>query len=743
MSYEEFEQIGCQLYFQGHKVADFSDCLTSQVNASSDSELCGIAQSIIDYVTELNEDTLNAEEAEAGGDSVVIDLGTVTVSGLAERLLLSASKASILTVAGIAVLGVILKELTASQSTVSSLRADLTSQIKDEAKCSLYKLLKRDGNFSFTLLRAWAEYVRTIQFSGNSGVYQWTSMVDTYANESLWATRAEMGRLTPLTTCEVLCSEVDIPATCDLFPLTVNSLLTPLGNGNWRLEVPGISPSGAYVGSYRLPFTDGCCKLEITNVITPPQPMNGVAALVKECGSDVVTSLSDLSSLEGVCFNQFGIVSAVECELEVHVTDCQTTPPVETPAQLYYYNVGGSPIFVTPTQVGGNRFVLNGMFGVSDIRVDADGYCRYYVFLNTCSKLQSVALQAGGSDYGILPTSVKLWECEGGAPTTHGSLVAVDGMCFKSFAFTPGYYTAIQLLPCEQPQSTLAFDSETSTVYENATSAHNVALRLSISGGGTLASAVSVDMTLGGTAQYGTDYTIDTTDPNLSLNGSTLTVTIPSGSIDSGSGIVQNIPVVMESGVTLDRTITLQLANPTGGAILGATTLHTVTIVNYEWIHIFDFTQASGSEPNTTYGEGGWLIVPTAETTYRGAYQSGTGFVAINWTTPDRGIHIYRDFPQTTLTSIKVVYDRVCGDGFGIGSNSAGRLMTVLGSTGTTHINLEGNCIGGTDQEYNYNASVVATQISTDVIADRAAPLTGSAVIKRITVKGLATNPFI
>jgi ribosomal protein L35AE/L33A len=144
---------------------------------------------------------------------------------------------------------------------------------------------------------------------------------------------------------------------------------------------------------------------------------------------------------------------------------------------------------------------------------------------------------------------------------------AVAQLSWSSSSQTKEIIPTEQLYPNAAPPpenaGTLAFGSATYTVNENGTTAQVTFTRTNGSDG-----AVSAQVSrTGGTATSGSDFT----------NVFPASVSFADG--ETGSKTV-SIPIVNDSAVEPNETLTLALGNATGGATLGAQNTATLTIVN-------------------------------------------------------------------------------------------------------------------------------------------------------------------
>ena len=107
----------------------------------------------------------------------------------------------------------------------------------------------------------------------------------------------------------------------------------------------------------------------------------------------------------------------------------------------------------------------------------------------------------------------------------------------------------------EEQVVTLAFDSATSSTENETEIAHPIPIKLTVSGGGVLSAAISVDVmdTETGTATANVDY----------LGFATTTVTFPAGSRDGDTRVFE-LGILQDNIFEGDETVELKLVNPQG-----------------------------------------------------------------------------------------------------------------------------------------------------------------------------------
>ncbi|MBI4575343.1 MAG: hypothetical protein HY722_03665 [Planctomycetes bacterium] len=137
--------------------------------------------------------------------------------------------------------------------------------------------------------------------------------------------------------------------------------------------------------------------------------------------------------------------------------------------------------------------------------------------------------------------------------------------------------------------ATVAFTAATSATASEAAANHAVTVTLTTTGGGTLASALTVNAaSTGGTATAGTDY-----------NAVAVTLTFPAA---SANGAIQtvNIPVLADTFIEGNETVVLTLSSVSANGALGAQTTHTATITDDEATPTVAFTAAASATVSET-----------------------------------------------------------------------------------------------------------------------------------------------
>ncbi len=160
----------------------------------------------------------------------------------------------------------------------------------------------------------------------------------------------------------------------------------------------------------------------------------------------------------------------------------------------------------------------------------------------------------------------------GSVPFTGGlASLAGTGLAGGDHAFSAIYGGDANFLSATSPAitahvplpGTLAFSTASETISEAASTAQITVARTGGSEG-----AVSVDFAIaGGSAAYGSNY---------QLAGGTLQFA------DGQSSVTISVPVLDDGRYDQDKTLVLNLSNPTGGAAVGATATNTLTITNVD-----------------------------------------------------------------------------------------------------------------------------------------------------------------
>ena len=142
---------------------------------------------------------------------------------------------------------------------------------------------------------------------------------------------------------------------------------------------------------------------------------------------------------------------------------------------------------------------------------------------------------------------------------------------------------------------TLSFSGGTFIVTEDGTpTAAVMVTRL----GGTTGTVTATVTPMAGTATAGTAPL----GPPADFDAAPVVVTFTDG--DAANKVVA-IPVLDDTAFETDETIALTLSSPTGGAVLGAFTTATLTIVNNDSAGAIEFTAVTAA-----YGEDGAVITP-------------------------------------------------------------------------------------------------------------------------------------
>ncbi|HPM84462.1 MAG TPA: Calx-beta domain-containing protein, partial [Candidatus Anammoximicrobium sp.] len=188
----------------------------------------------------------------------------------------------------------------------------------------------------------------------------------------------------------------------------------------------------------------------------------------------------------------------------------------------------------------------------------------------------------GTTDYGALSGSVTIPEGQNSATIDVSGIVddgLVEGDETVSVTLTGTDYESVTVADAPDDAATVniqdndaaavAFQLASSATANEAAANHGVVAVLSVPGGGTLSSALTVQVaSSNGTATAGSDYTPVAT-----------TLTFAAG---SGNGATQtvNVPILADTSVEGNETLTLTLSSPQAPLALGAQTTHGVTITD-------------------------------------------------------------------------------------------------------------------------------------------------------------------
>ena len=174
-----------------------------------------------------------------------------------------------------------------------------------------------------------------------------------------------------------------------------------------------------------------------------------------------------------------------------------------------------------------------------------------------------------------------------------------------------------------------------------------------------------------------------------------------------------------------------------------------------EWEHVFQFDTASGSDPDTTYGDGEWTLNndPYSGSGTCGRFTSGTGWqecdpeYAAGSGYKHRSCRIYRTFPAAHITSVAVTYDATKGGG-STGGEKQGLYVHIDADDadeGTVIDEQEVITQFGTNQSIELEVTLNTVEaIGIDMrsgIKNGADP-GGTVTIKQVVVKGTGANPF-
>lgn len=155
------------------------------------------------------------------------------------------------------------------------------------------------------------------------------------------------------------------------------------------------------------------------------------------------------------------------------------------------------------------------------------------------------------------------------------------------------------------------------------------------------------------------------------------------------------------------------------------------------WTHTFQFDTASGADPDTTYGSGGFTTISG-----RGEFTSGVGWEA-DLAVSDVEFHV--DISRTeaspyTITDLSMTFDFTEGENVFTGDDDS-------------YIRFEGvkrafeNPTNGTNRVMSWSGSASGSTVELRLLPgyQTASPPpspTGSATIKKLVIEGVGTNPF-
>jgi hypothetical protein len=325
MAIQSLRQNGCKLEYQNEagdwiQFADLSGCVIQapEPQANTDEQYCSIASYIVEFLNAKFNDLLNA--VDATGDAAAAGSFFLLLAGPI----------------GISVIAVVQAAAIIKSASTSLLRAGITAEVIETAKCQLYCILKANSGWSNALVPddgsqglqnqimiAWRNKIS--KDSGtNVALQEWIKTVNIFSPQ-VWQQRAYLGSLSTRNDC-IACECI---SPCRLQEAGSN-YLPPLANldGTWTLlgtPTPN-TPDGLYEGVYRLLYDYvSCCRLELVQVVTHQTPSGKLPAGILECGMDPSLPFLEkisLNDLNGQCFNAFMVRSSIPFEIKVRVTDC-------------------------------------------------------------------------------------------------------------------------------------------------------------------------------------------------------------------------------------------------------------------------------------------------------------------------------------------------------------------------------------------------------------------------------------
>jgi len=260
----------------------------------------------------------------------------------------------------------------------------------------------------------------------------------------------------------------------------------------------------------------------------------------------------------------------------------------------------------------------------------------------------------------------------------------------------------------------MEFDTASSNGTRNAET-HSVNVVLRMPAGSQLASAASINWSA--------------TNVESPTSGS---VTFPPG---SDNGDTQAIELILDYSA---GNPVVTLSSPSSNATLGAVDEHAVTIL---WRHTFQFDEASGSDPHTSYGNGGW----TQALTNRGVHTSGVGWedqLASSGSDRLRSIQIDRVFSSSALSRVYCLYDASSGS-----SNLSNRTHSIYRGLPTFAVLDQVANPGqyGSDQELEWTGTDTISGLTFDIRVmsrDDSTDGGGSCTLKQAEVEGSGAEPF-
>ncbi len=163
-----------------------------------------------------------------------------------------------------------------------------------------------------------------------------------------------------------------------------------------------------------------------------------------------------------------------------------------------------------------------------------------------------------------------------------------------------------------------------------------------------------------------------------------------------------------------------------------------------EWEHTFQFDTPSGTDPHTTYGDGGWQPEELPDLPRQASYTANTcngkrGWATVPNTYQENNHHdltIIMEFDETFITEVVVNYDI---SGVGSPPAATGPNLYTGGHGGTRVGGIHVAAANGRNQKLTLSTGVNADTVSMDIFTGSTR---GCGVVNSITIKGKGTNPF-
>ena len=157
------------------------------------------------------------------------------------------------------------------------------------------------------------------------------------------------------------------------------------------------------------------------------------------------------------------------------------------------------------------------------------------------------------------------------------------------------------------------------------------------------------------------------------------------------------------------------------------------------WTHTFQFDTASGSDPNVTYGDGGFAVQNN-----RGEYSSGVGFIAnTDGSGSANSIQMRKDFEESNITSITTNYNFVRGQVVGAVGDSTRYDCRLIGSIvfNASKDDTTGSYAYTVAPNQALDSIDFRSRASIDDATPPPSPL-GSVTVTSMVVSGTGINPF-